>query len=64
MPETEAPEKQKSKVEPTKIMACSCYSPFQDQRYGHGKRLHNTAHKGNSIKGWACTVCSTLKLNK
>jgi hypothetical protein len=62
--ETEAKEEKKKKVEPTKVMACSCFNPFQDERYGKNKRLHNTAYSKSSIRGWACTVCSNLKLNK
>ena len=42
------------KVTTTKKLLCSCYSIFQDKRYGRGKRLHNLKSKD---KGWRCTVC-------
>ena len=37
--------------------ACSCRSPFQDERYGKGIRLHNRTARGMSNTEWRCTVC-------
>lgn len=38
----------------TKIIACTCKSAFQDERYGLRNRVHNAA---NGKKVWRCTVC-------
>ena len=46
------------KTTTTKKIRCTCYSPFQDKRYGPHKRLHNLKNKD---KGWRCTVCGTQR---
>lgn len=40
----------------TKILPCVCFGPFQDDRYGTGKRVHN-----QTMKGWRCTSCGREK---
>lgn len=37
----------------TAVLECVCEHPFQDQRYGKGKRLHNPRKDGK----YCCTVC-------
>lgn len=34
------------------IKKCLCESPYQDKRYGKGKRLFN-----ETVAGYRCTVC-------
>ena len=34
---------------------CSCVSPYQDDRYGSGQRLHNPCEKGMRLR---CSVCN------
>lgn len=46
------------KKDGTIILSCDCNHPFQETRYGHGKRLHNRSGKGGKA---ACTVCSRSK---
>jgi hypothetical protein len=41
------------------IKRCTCYSLFQDKRYGVGLRLHNRKAKGTT--SWRCTVCGKEK---
>lgn len=43
----------------TKPMQCHCRSPYQDQRYGNGMRVHNPclASKTRKLTGWRCTIC-------
>jgi len=36
---------------------CTCKHPFQDKRYGKGKRIHNPTGKDGS----RCTVCGAEK---
>lgn len=37
---------------------CTCKHPFQDKRYGKGKRVHNDGgNKGDA----RCTVCGDTK---
>ena len=58
----------------TAVKSCVCRSPFQDERYGRGKRLHNYGEKrGNKTgksrfhkpdvggPGYVCTVCCRNK---
>ena len=40
-----------TKKEP-KVLECVCEHPYQDKRYGKGKRLFNPMKKG-----YRCTVC-------
>lgn len=42
------------KVRGTKKIACSCHNPFQDQRYGPGRRLANKMKDPGKSR---CTVC-------
>lgn len=37
------------------IKACTCKSPYQDEKYGKGNRVHNYAFKKKLHR---CTVCS------
>ena len=42
------------------VRRCTCKSPYQDQLYGPGMRLHNpkkTGAVGNDDWGYSCTVC-------
>jgi hypothetical protein len=48
-----APKQSKAKENGAVIRNCSCPSPFQDQRYGRGRRVF-TASKKN---GLSCTSC-------
>ena len=45
----------------TKIKRCSCKHTYQDERYGKGKRVHNSMSALNSSGSWRCTVCGTAK---
>lgn len=38
----------------------NCKSEYQDQKYGKGKRVHNTSG-GVNKKTSKCTVCGTKK---
>ena len=40
----------------TSVKLCSCTHPYQDKKYGKGKRVHN---KGSD--DWKCTVCGSSK---
>ena len=40
----------------TKVLTCTCVHEFQDQTYGHKKRVHNAMAK-NRIGFFRCTVC-------
>ena len=40
------------------IKNCTCKHPFQDKRYGKGRRVHNEAGKQGSSR---CTVCGDNK---
>ena len=42
------------------IKRCSCPHPYQDKRYGRGRRVHNSRGM-KSGKGSRCTVCSSNK---
>ena len=42
----------KSKEDGAAILSCSCASPFQDARYGRGRRVFACAAKKRT-----CTVC-------
>lgn len=37
-----------------KVINCSCNHPYQDKRYGIGKRVGNSTKKENTYR---CTVC-------
>ncbi len=39
------------------IKKCICIHPFQDERYGFQKRVHNTCKDGKH----RCTVCLDVK---
>ena len=41
----------------TQIKRCTCYSRFQDKRYGLQMRVHNRTRDGK----WRCTVCGRVK---
>lgn len=43
------------------LIVCDCHHPFQDERYGYGRRLHNDSRKDGNLKGWRCTVCGNMK---
>lgn len=45
------------KNEGARILHCHCSYPFQDKRYGRGRRVHN-----GCAKGWRCTVCKDEKI--
>lgn len=49
-----------SKKDSTKVIGCSCFNQYQDERYGAGRRLHNPGKDG---KVHRCTVCGTEKLS-
>jgi len=40
------------------ILTCACKHPFQDRRYGKGRRVHNEGTK----HGPKCTVCGKEKV--
>jgi len=40
----------------SKIILCTCTHPYQDKKYGKGKRVHNPCGKGMS-QSYRCTVC-------
>jgi len=41
-----------------KILGCTCLHPYQDKRYGKGRRVHNKKRDGKCT----CTVCGTTKM--
>jgi len=47
----------------TKILNCSCDHPWQDKRYGPGKRAHNWApgQKQADRQRFRCTVCALTR---
>lgn len=40
----------------TDVRPCKCHHDFQDQIYGHGRRLHNLTASGAN-----CTACGDRK---
>jgi len=46
------------------INKCTCYSPYQDQRYGKGNRVFNpttgSSKEGGKKSVARCSVCSRL----
>lgn len=61
-----APERQQPKpkspklVEGTAIKSCACKHPYQDKRYGKGKRVHNATRRLiGTMQAFRCGVCST-----
>lgn len=50
-------ESQETKVSSTVIASCSCKHPYQDQKYGHGKRVFNIGQKDKNKFEGTCTVC-------
>ena len=52
------------KVLHTKVLPCSCKHPYQEQKYGKGRRLHNplqfTGHEGEREE-YRCSVCGTVR---
>ena len=40
----------------TRKIKCGCYHPWQDSRYGLGRRLHNQMKDPDR---WRCTGCGT-----
>lgn len=46
----------------TRIISCSCVHAYQDERYGEGKRVHNSGAKTTGAKvTYTCTVCGSVK---
>ena len=46
---------------PTVIKYCVCASPYQDKKYGKGKRVMNTVKgKDGSGNQARCTVCGKM----
>lgn len=45
----------------TKVLPCTCQHPWQDQQYGHGQRVHNSAKGKDGKTVWRCTVCGAVK---
>lgn len=43
----------------TRIIKCVCVHPYQDERYGRGKRLANQCDPTGQ-GGWRCTVCGRV----
>ena len=43
------------------VASCTCPSPYQDQRYGHGNRAHNICQRGRRAGKLRCTVCGVVK---
>jgi hypothetical protein len=41
---------------PNRIARCDCYSPYQDEKYGDGMRLHTEGDKQIT-----CTICEKKK---
>lgn len=39
----------------TIVLACSCYQKYQNQIYGHGRRLHNILERSAGMA--RCTGC-------
>lgn len=40
----------------TKVIKCNCKNEYQDKKYGHGNRVHNST--ADVLKsGYRCTVC-------
>jgi hypothetical protein len=55
---------ERGKVE---ILSCLCDSKFQDERYGHGKRVMNPIgkdQKGTGTGTHKCTVCGKIHTYK
>jgi len=46
-------------VRTIRILHCYCKHPFQDKRYGKGRRVHNlTGKNGKGLSPiYRCTVC-------
>ena len=47
---------------PTKILTCKCKHPYQDERYGAGKRVHNPMQTGSGKV--RCSVCENVVVIK
>ncbi len=48
----------------TKVVKCTCVHPYQDAKYGKGKRIGNLsrgAQQKGSIEKYRCTVCGTMR---
>lgn len=45
------------------ILPCVCPHPFQDARYGNGKRVHNErgGAKKSTVPEARCTVCGAVR---
>lgn len=47
------------------VTKCGCESPFQDERYGKGLRMHNLSIRAGDEKKLnhlaTCTVCATQR---
>lgn len=37
-----------------------CNSPYQDKKYGRGKRVANLRSSGGNSKDYRCTVCLAI----
>jgi hypothetical protein len=46
----------------TKVVKCSCVCPFQDNKFGKGKRVGNVLRKRDKTDPtyYRCTVCATV----
>jgi len=42
----------------TIILKCDCKSPYQDEKYGSGNRVHNIR---KDVRTCRCTVCKKEK---
>jgi hypothetical protein len=47
-------EKQPKPKSGTKVKRCDCKHAYQDEKYGHGMRVHNLKKDGDKAN---CTVC-------
>lgn len=44
-----------------KIMPCTCVHPYQDAKYGIGRRVHNGCGSNKGSHGHRCTSCGAEK---
>ena len=43
------------------ILTCNCDHEYQDELYGHKKRVHNPCARSAGVEYARCTVCGTKK---
>jgi len=48
---------------PAVIKPCSCKSPYQDEKYGKGYRVHNIGTGKDAKPIYRCTVCGKERGN-